>query len=377
MPKPTLHLLGLPHTIVTQDYSHCAFTQQIFNFGKMMQMQGYTVIEYSNDGSESKCANKISILNETTRKELYKEHYKKYPNDVLNIDSELVKVFNDSAVEKLYPQVQNNDIILHPYGPTHKPIVDAFPEAYHIEPFIGYNNPYLPFRVYVSESHRHYVMGLQGATAGSDYNWVIPHFFDENAWQAWVGEEYILYMGRIQTDKGIEVIKEIAKAMPKQKFIVCGSTDLIGHMQNVGTKKKKSLHRMYWDIPNIFYKAPVTGIARLRLLNSAKVVLVPTRYVEPGSCIHIEAMMCGVPVITSDFGVFTETIEDGGIMGARCKTLGDWVGNIEKMGRSDFTTRSLISSRAKSDYGLKTAGEKFDKVFKQISDLKEKGWYTL
>jgi len=41
----TLHLVGIFHTQHTAAYSHCAFTGKALRFPKMMQRQGYTVIE--------------------------------------------------------------------------------------------------------------------------------------------------------------------------------------------------------------------------------------------------------------------------------------------------------------------------------------------
>lgn len=54
-----LHVVGLPHTIVNQDYSHCAFTGKVLRFAKMMQAHGWHVIEYSNGASASDAAEKF------------------------------------------------------------------------------------------------------------------------------------------------------------------------------------------------------------------------------------------------------------------------------------------------------------------------------
>lgn len=48
-----LHLIGIFHTKCTEEYSHCAFTGKVFRFSRMMKPFGWTVIEYSNEGSES------------------------------------------------------------------------------------------------------------------------------------------------------------------------------------------------------------------------------------------------------------------------------------------------------------------------------------
>ena len=60
--KPRLHLIGIFHTQHTAAYSHCAFTGKALRFPKMMQGQGYTVIEYSNAGSKSSAGEHVTML---------------------------------------------------------------------------------------------------------------------------------------------------------------------------------------------------------------------------------------------------------------------------------------------------------------------------
>ncbi len=39
-----LHLLGIPHTVTTKDFAHCAFTQKVYKFSRMMVPLGYEVL---------------------------------------------------------------------------------------------------------------------------------------------------------------------------------------------------------------------------------------------------------------------------------------------------------------------------------------------
>jgi len=69
--KPRLHLVGIFHTQHTIAYSHCAFTGKALRFPKMMRGQGYYVVEYSNEGSESSANEHVIMLSATEFETLY------------------------------------------------------------------------------------------------------------------------------------------------------------------------------------------------------------------------------------------------------------------------------------------------------------------
>lgn len=373
MNKPTLHLLGLPYTQVNLEYTHCAFSQKILRFSKMMQAYGYKVYEYSNEGSESECENKVPILSLKELQRLSALHRTEFPNDILNTGSTLCREFNDIVIRKLRSRIQTGDIICHPFGPTHTAITQAFPQAFHVEMGIGYNNPCLPFRIYESYSHWHYIMGREGTQQGSDYNWVVPNYFDVSEWTYQFNSgKYLLLFGRVQDDKGLQIVKEIAKHTDL-KVIVCGTMSIANELRDRVDNRSSESGETLLDpaIPNLFYKPPVRGKDRDELLGNAIAILMPTRYMEPFGCSGVEGMLCGTPLISSDFGAFSETQPDSKY---RCKTLKDWLNAIEL---AKTANRQLIAQTARARYGLTQIGEMYDKVFTQISELNDKGWYTL
>jgi glycosyltransferase involved in cell wall biosynthesis len=99
----------------------------------------------------------------------------------------------------------------------------------------------------------------------------------------------------------------------------------------------------------------------------------PTVFTEPFGGSGVEGMLCGTPLISVDYGAFTETVVEG-VTGYRCHTLKDWLSAIDKVGDLD---RTLIASFAQKQYSLSACGSKYAKVFNDLENLHNQGWYTL
>jgi glycosyltransferase involved in cell wall biosynthesis len=119
------------------------------------------------------------------------------------------------------------------------------------------------------------------------------------------------------------------------------------------------------------YLGTVTGTDRAPIMSEALAMLMPTNFVEPFGGAGIEGMLCGTPLIASDWGAFTETIREGE-NGYRCKVLADWIHAIERVGELDHTR---IAMEARKRYTLEVCAEKYDRAFHQLSRLFiGKGW---
>lgn len=352
----TLHMIGLPHTKISNEYSHCAFTGKVLRFSKMMKPYGYDIVEYSPEGSESEAQIKVPIISDDEFITLTKLAQEEFPGSVANMGSTLYKKYVQSVEILMRGNVRKGDIICHPFGPPHHNLISLFPEAYHVETGIGYNNPWAPYRVYESYAWWHLHQGKEGRY-GHNYEFVIPNYYDLDEWT--VKQErgqYLLYFGRLQDDKGMGVIREIAKHV-NMKVILCGKGDPSPWLDE--------------SIPNLVYKPPISGLARDTLLGNAYAMLMPTIYTEPFGGAGVEGMLCGTPLIASDHGAFSETIENPGF---RCKTLKQWLAAIECAGDVD---RKAIANRARFKYSLQTVGAQYRNAFNQITELGGKGWYTL
>lgn len=355
--KPTLHLIGIFHTVHSQAFSHCAFTGKALRFAKMLQMYGYDVIEYANEGSESEAVEKVPMLTAAQYKELIGDRDKKnFHGDLATVGSPHHTAFESKLVAEMKKRVKPNDIICHPFGHAHSRLLNDFPANIHVETGIGY--PTLvkgTMRIFESYAWRHYHCAKEDRQ-GTNYEWVIPNYFEIDDWEPrYEPGSYIAFLGRINSCKGLDTILEIAKYIDK-KIVLCGQGDPTP-----------------WKHSNIEYRGPLMGTQRSEFMRNAICSLMPTNFIEPFGGSGVEGLLCGTPLIATDYGAFTETVQEG-FNGYRCKTLRDWVEAIEIVGDLD---RKAIADKARATYSLQACGKRYDKAFTQIAELYADGWYTL
>ncbi len=111
------------------------------------------------------------------------------------------------------------------------------------------------------------------------------------------GEEpYILYLGRLSKEKGVELLAETARLLPNRRFAVAGN----------GPDD-----RCLQGIPNVDLLGFVSGDALTELMTNAAVLLLPSVCYENCPLSILEAHSMGVPVVTMNSGGMAELVEDG------------------------------------------------------------------
>jgi glycosyltransferase involved in cell wall biosynthesis len=356
MTQPTLHLIGIFHTQHTQAYSHCAFTGKALRFPRMMQTQGYKVIEYSNEGSESTADEHVAMLDRAQFEGLYgsRKQTAFYGSDA-TLGSDGHQQFEQRLIPALRERLRPQDIICHPFGHAHQRLMDVFPAHQHVETGVGYPT-LMPnsFRIFESYAWMHYHQGKEGRS-GRNYEWVIPNYYDLDDWDVSTQPgEYLAFLGRITELKGIDTIRAIADHSP---------WPIVLHGQGDPSR---------WAHPNIEYRGPLSGRDRSKFLGGARALLAPSVFTEPFCGMAVEAMLCGTPVVSVDYGAMTETVQDG--MGFRCHTLRDWLDALNAVGDLD---RGSIAKRARGRYSLETCGAQYKKAFTDLNALYGDGWYSL
>ena len=277
---------------------------------------------------------------------------------------------NTRAIAAIKKREQKRDFLCLIAGGCQKMISDAIgsEKTLTVEYGIGYSGVFSRFRVYESYAHQAHVLTLLNRDPdGFWYDAVIPNYYDVDdfPYQPAKGN-YLFYIGRMITRKGLQVILEIVKET-KFPLVMAG--------QGIVDKGPD----WFRTEEGILYNGPYTHIGyadvqkRGELLGGAKAVLVPTVYLEPFGGVNVEAQMCGTPVITSDWGAFPETVEHGKT-GWRCRTLDQFVWAAQNTAHFDT---SYIRNRAVAKWSLEKVAEMYQEYFSTLLTLWDEGWYRI
>lgn len=114
-------------------------------------------------------------------------------------------------------------------------------------------------------------------------------------------DDYYLYIGRLETNKGIPLLIEAFSKMQDKSLVIIGD----------GTYKEDMLKMIdSYGMKNIKYKGFCTGDKKSELIKNAKSVIVPSQWYEPFGLVAIEAYAHGTPVIAADIGTLSDIVVD-------------------------------------------------------------------
>jgi FkbM family methyltransferase len=357
------HLLALPNAQTTRAYSLCGFTQATIRFTYLLKRLGHEVILYASEENEAPCDELVTVI---TMEEIdsflsftknAKGEIEPTPYQYAYIEewSPLWQLANARMVREIGKRKREHDFIASIGGSSQKFVADAHPDLMFVEYSIGYNGSFSPYRVFESEAWRHVIYGAQQISDGRFFDTVIPCFYDPSEFPfRSIKEPFALYVGRLIPRKGIEVACRAAYyAGVPLKVIGHGDRSLVTH----GAE----------------YLGALPIDEKNEWMSRAQCVLTPTLYVEPFNQAAVESQFCGTPVIATDWGGFTETIEQG-VSGYRCSYLGEFVQAIHDCAKLDT---KKIRKRAMSKYSIESVAPQYEAYFKRLSMLWNRGWDTV
>jgi glycosyltransferase involved in cell wall biosynthesis len=348
------HVIGLPHTQVTKEFSSCAYTEKTLEFCNMMTSLGHEVYLYaSGDRTDAKVTDFIPCLPEDIR--LAAVGDKHYTSASFDNTLPHWTVFNRNAIQTIARHIEQKDFICLIGGTAQKPIADAFPEHMSVEYGIGYSGVFSKYKIFESNTWRSAVAAQYRNAANIDINFydgVVNGYYNKDQFPIQLEkQDYYLYMGRMTQRKGVDIASQACERAGV-RLIMAGSGDYIpSYGEYIGEVKAED---------------------RAALFGGAIATFTPTIYQEPFCNVHIQSMACGTPVITTDMGIFTETVQNG-FNGFRCNTLAEFVKATEQVKNLD---PRKIATDTYSKYSTDIIRYKYDNYFRRLLTLWDSGWYT-
>ena len=351
------HVLGLAHTATNKDYSSCAFTQKVLNFCKMMTERGHTVYHYGNELSRVHCTEHIEV---TQKHDIAPPEM----SGKFDVGGTTYIKFNAVAAAEIFRRKEPRDFLICMW-PAHKVIADQHTDLIIVEAGIGYpSGHFAPFKVFESYAVLHAYRGLDGVGTANGNSWwydvVIPNSFDPQDFSFRAHkDDYLLFLGNRlgagAEGKGITIAIQIAERT-KRRLVIGGPGEITDLLPD--------------NILNIGF----VGVEqRAQWMAGARAVLCPSLFVEPFCGVSVEAMFCGTPVISTDWGAFVEN-NIHGVTGYRCRTMEQFIWAVNNTGKLN---PGVCRAWAMKNFTLEKAVVRYEEYFKSLWNIAfGEGWYA-
>lgn len=196
-----------------------------------------------------------------------------------------------------------------------------------------------------------------------DLNWagVVHHAVDVDNFTYYPDKgDYLAFVGRISPEKRPDRAIEIAKrtGIPLKIAAKVDPAD----QEYFDTVIKPLL-----DHPLIDYLGMLDEQGKREIMGKSKAVLMPIDWPEPFGMVFIEALACGVPVLTCPCGAAPELLEDG-VTGFIRDSVD---GLVEAVGRLDEISRAGCREYAKQHFDTRRMARDYVKIFTQIIQSKQ------
>ncbi len=181
---------------------------------------------------------------------------------------------------------------------------------------------------------------------------------------SWEKDDYLLFLGRMNADKGAHTACEIAKRLDARLI-------LAGKMNEEAEKRYFSERVQPYLSDRIFFRGEVDWDVKVELYRRAKCTLFPIHWPEPFGLVMIESLAAGTPVIAFRQGSVPEVIEDGKT-GFVVETVDE---AVEAIGRLDEIDPMDCRRAAERRFGVETFVTAHEDAYRRMLE-DEPAWST-
>jgi hypothetical protein len=298
----TFHVLGVPFTATSRAYLGDAMTQNLFNVCRLLTELGHCVIHYGNYGSDVLCTEHVEILTLQEMDSLYASgaDVLTAPNGYyVKSSASLNAEFMKRAVSRIAERKEANQFLLGIRYP-HAEATRTHTDLLYVQHSVGHMEPGPPTTIFASEYIRNLTLGVRLAQTQQIEidvrSSVIPHFiFSRDFEPNDAPDDYFLFLGRLSPEKGLDIAIKVCASIGK-RLVIAGQGDI----------------STYGSLPALCeYVGYVSDPEQRKILiRNASALFMPSRY-EAFGLAAIEALMSGVPLLTTDFGSFPEINQHG------------------------------------------------------------------
>lgn len=353
------HILTLPHTELDERSIACAYSMKIVKFCKMMSKRGHDCVTYGGAVAPPHVKEHVQVVDIPPI-----DHNRLYDVDWVRDFVE----YDQKVIPEIRERMSDKDFLCITAGTSHQPVADAIPELMAVETGIGYEGTFAKYRVFESYAWMHTVYAQQHTVNGLFYDAVIPNFFDPADFPQIPTKprDHLVWMGRFVERKGPHVAYQIAQACGRQ--LIMGGQGVLENSPGKIVGAELTI-----EGPDFAHVGPLDKRKRSSFLATAHALLMPTIYIEPFGGVAVEALMCGTPVITTDWGAFTEFVIPHW-NGTRFHTLRE---AVEGVNEATYLDRKWIQDAARKRFSLEAVGKQYEEYFARLLDLWGAGWGTL
>ncbi len=173
-------------------------------------------------------------------------------------------------------------------------------------------------------------------------------------------DEYLLFLGRLSPDKGVDIAIQVAKKTGRM-LVIAG----------VIPPKCQSFFdthiKPHIDGTHIKWLGPANQALKRELFSNALALLMPIRWEEPFGLVMVEAMACGTPVIAFRRGAVPEIVLH--------RHTGFVVETVEEMIQCVYNIHIILPQNCRSyvkrHFDVKVMAEKYLEIYPKVID----SWY--